>query len=162
MKVGIFEIPERIPFPNSHKEMQRQLRALAASMDLDLKFVERTKLDYSYCDPIGARAVVISKFKGYRYSRLETAFFALHEIAHWIDYNNGLFRNYYSRRGYKHIINPKDEDILRLGIRAERHCDWLARRMLWFMYGKLYGAPNVYDDAVKARKSLIEHYEIEL
>lgn len=161
MQVGLFHIPEGVPFPRAHKEVQRQLRMLAKSMGLSLRFVERTKLDYSYCDPLGARAVVIAKFKGHRYSRLETAFFALHETAHWIDYNNGLFRDYYVRRGYKHVINPTAKNILRLGVRAEQHCDWLAHRMLWSMYGETYSRPNAYDDVAKARRALIAHYEIE-
>jgi len=160
MKVGIFEIPERVIFPSTHKELQRQLRALAEGMGLTLKFVERTRLAYSYCDPIAERAVVIAKFRGHRYSRLETAFYTFHEISHWMDYNNGLFRGYYPRRGYKHIINPAADDLLRLGVRAEQHCDWLAHRILWNMYELIYDRPNAYDDAAAARRHIIEHYEI--
>ncbi len=160
MKIGIFEIPERVIFPSTHKELQRQLRVLSEGMGLTLKFVERTKLTYSYCDPIEAKAVVIAKLKGHQYSRLETAFYTLHEIGHWMDYNNGLFQGYYPRQGYKYITYPTGDDLLRLGVRAEQHCDWLAHRMLWSMYGKTYDRPNAYDDVAVARQNIIDHYEI--
>ncbi len=162
MQIGLFEIPEQISFPKTHRELRRQLRALARSMDLRLEFVERERLTYSYCDPVAARAVVITNFRSYRYPRLETAFSALHEIGHWIDYNNGLFQDYYPRRDSKRIINPTDKNILRLGVRAEQHCDRLARRMLWSMYGKTYNTPHTYDNVTETRASLIKNYKIEL
>ena len=161
MKVGIFEVPERVVFPRTHKEMQRQLRGFAESIGLDLRFVNRKKYTFSYCDPVRAKAVVIAKLKGHQFPRVETAHYALHEIAHWMDYNNGLFRDYYARPGrVRACVPPKKKDILRSGVRAEQHCDWLANRMLWAMYGKAYNTTSVYADATQARQILVGHYDI--
>ncbi len=161
MKIGMFEIPERVIFPKSHKELQGQLRALAKSMDLNLRFVERKRFTESYCDPLYARAIVVSKFKGRRFPRVETAHYALHEIAHWMDYNNGLFQDYYARWGYKYAIYPTEENVSRLGVRAEQHCDRLAHMMLWVMYGRVFSTEGVYDNSARARQELLKHYDIE-
>ncbi len=161
MNIGLFEIPEGLSLPRTHKEMQRQMRALARSMDLDLKFIRRKNVSYSYCDPLSGRARVTTHLKGHRFSILSTAHTTLHEIAHWMDIHNGLFYGFYTRWGYKHPIYPWRKDLSRLGVRAERHCDWLANRMLWAMYGQAYTGYSPYDDARTAREAIIDHYELE-
>lgn len=161
MQIGIFTIPEGLIFPKTNKELRHDMRAFARGIDLDLQFRSPKKGAPSYCDPINRRAVVSDTYSdGSPQPLIQVAHTALHECAHWMDIHNGLFRDYYSRPGYKHVINPKKKDIMRLGVRAERHCDWLANRMLWVMYGRTHNDCH-YDHLGAARLALITHYDLE-
>ncbi len=161
MNIGLFEIPEGLSFPRTHKEMQQHMRDLARSMDLDLKFIRRKNISYSYCDVLYGKARISTHWGSYQLPILSTLHTSLHEIAHWMDLHNGLYRDFYARWGYKHAIYPQNQDLSRLGVRAERHCDWLASRMLWVMYGRGYSGYSPYDNVNTAREELIEHYELE-
>ena len=160
MQVGLFHVPERCDFPETRTDLRRHMRAFGRSIGLDVRFASHEKSRASHCDLLNSRALVIDVYKGKTFPLLETAHTTLHECAHWMDWHNGLFQDYYVRRGRKHVIVPKDEDIKRLGIRAEQHCDWLANHMLWAMYGKWY-KDCFYDDVGAARLALMYHYDIE-
>ncbi len=161
MQVGIFTVPEGLEFPSTRQEMRRDLRAFGRSIGVDLRFVRRKKSDVSYCQTIRGKVIVVESLDGLDYAIDDVIFIALHEFAHWMDARNGLFSSYYSYlRGGK-IVPPKKEDVRRLGIRAEQHCDWLAGKMMQAMYGQAWDGDNFYDQLEPARKLLAHSYGIE-
>lgn len=160
MYIGVFEIPEGLPFPRTYEQMRRHMRAFAQSIDLDLKFAKRERSGSSYCDIILGTATVVESLGGKPYPIPETIHTTLHECSHWIDCHNGLFRDYYARRGYRYLIYPEEKDIRRLGVRAERHCEWQACRIMKIMYDYDHVSHGVYDDLGSAKRSLESHYEM--
>lgn len=161
MHIGVFEIPEGLQFPRTHKQMRRDMRAFARSIGLELKFVRRKKSGSSYCNVINAEVTVVEKVGDNFFTIPDTIHTALHECAHWIDSNIGLFRKYYARWGYKHLIYPEEKDLVRLGVRAERHCNWQANRIMQAMYGRVHTGQGVYDNLESARLLLTIHYDLD-
>jgi len=161
MQVGIFTVPEGLEFPSTRQEMRRDLRVFARSIGVNLRFVRRKNSSVSYCQTIRGKVVVVESLDDIDYGIDDVIFVALHEFAHWMDARNGLFGGYYSHLRRGKIIPPKKENVRRLGIRAERHCDWLAAKMMQAMYGRTYDGDSFYDEIEPARKLLAHTYGIE-
>jgi len=80
-------------------------------------------------------------------------------MAHWIQYNEGAFSKYYGRPYYNQWLWPSQADRQRLALRAERHCDWLARQMSLEFFGfTLQKGCTIYDDE-NAAEFLREYYK---
>jgi hypothetical protein len=142
--------------------MRRQMRAFARSLGLgDVRFVHRKERGGGRIDILYGEVTVAESLGG-KYEPIEEIIhYVLHECAHWIDFHNGLYRKYYARWGYKHIVEPAKSDVKRLGVRAERHCEWLARRMMRAMYGQAWQGSTIYDDIGAARLLITLHYNLD-
>ena len=95
LKVGKLKIQGEGKWPKSRAAMKAELRDFSRSLGLDLKFVTRKKSSISWTQVATARAVVCEGTDGKLWNMAEVMFFALHEIAHWIQYNEGMFKGYF-------------------------------------------------------------------
>lgn len=145
--------------PRTRRETKRVLRVLGKSLGFDMRFVHRVKDTKSYCNIPTGRAIICegTDQEGLS-SRIWLIHQALHETAHWIQYNEGVFSKYYGRPYYNQWLWPLTTDRQRLALRAERHCDWLARQMSLEFFGfALQKGGTVYDNE-EAGEFLREHY----
>jgi len=159
MQVGIFTVPEGLQLPQSYAHARHDMRAFARGLDLNLTFVQRGRCGISWCCTATGRAMVLERMADERPGIPHLIQVALHECAHWMDARNGLFRDYFPRPGYKHIVRPLRRDQRRLGIRVERHADWLADRMMFTMYGITRDWESVYDNIEVGRQFLFHQYK---
>jgi hypothetical protein len=137
--------------PRSRKETKTALKKLAGVLGLELCFVIRKEKSDSYTEIPNAKAIICegTKKEGL-FPRWLLIHCALHEMVHWIQYNEGLFKDYYPRPYYGKWLWPSPQDRLRLALRAERHCDFWARRMSDEFFGShLKVGGTIYDDPIK-------------
>ncbi len=145
--------------PRSRRETKRVLRSLGKSLGLEVRFVHRVKDSKSYCSVQRRRIVICEGTDKYGpANRVWLVHQALHEMAHWIQYNEGVFSKYYGRPYYNQWLHPSPPDVRRLALRAERHCDWLARRMSLEFFGFYLQKGSTVYDLADASKFLQKFY----
>lgn len=160
LKIGKLKINGDGRWPRSRSAMKTELRSLARALGLELNFVTRKKKTISWCQVSAARAVVCEGVDGKLWPMREVIFYALHEISHWIQYNEGMFKNYFGHPYYDQWKFPTQEQRMRLALRAERHADVLAKKLAMEMFGVLFVGGGVYaGDNKSAKDFLKEHYE---
>ena len=130
LKIGKLRISGDGKWPKSRVAMKAELRGLARNLGLDLKFVTRKKSTLSWTQVSTARALVCEGVDGKLWNMADVMFFALHEIAHWIQYNEGMFKGYFGAPYYDGWDSPTPQQRIRLAIRTERHADRLAKKMV--------------------------------
>ncbi len=145
-------------WPKSRAAMKSELRGLSRSLGLDLKFVTRKKETYSWTQVSTGKARVCEGLNGKLWKMSEVMFYALHEISHWIQYNEGMFKGYFGAPYYDKWELPSPQDRMRLALRAERHADFLAKKLGMELFGVLFVGGSAYDDAETAKPFLQEHY----
>ena len=145
LKIGRLEINGDGKWPKSRVAMKAELRSFARSLGLELRFVTRKKNSTSWCQPSTARAIVCEGVGREIYPTSWLAFSALHEISHWIQYNEGKFQKIFGSPYYDDWLLPEIKDLRRLGLRAERHANWIARRLAKELFGSHAGTSNLYD-----------------
>ena len=104
-----------------------------------------------------ARATISEGVGGKLRPMSQVIFHSLHEISHWIQYNEGMFQKYLGRPYYGAWRNPETSNVLRLALRAERHADRLARKLAMELFGVLLIGGSVYDDA-EASKAFFKKF----
>lgn len=145
--------------PRSRQTVKDHLRSLAKTLDLRLYFVTRKEDSKSYTMVQEAKAIVCEGTHNEgvlnKYWLIHSS---LHEMVHWIQYNEGMFKNYYPRPYYGDWAWPPRQAALRVALRAERHCDFWARRMSMEFFGfSLAHGCSMYDDD-NAAKWLREYH----
>lgn len=156
MQVGIFTVPEGLEFPQSYAHVRHDMRAFARSIDMKLEFVHRKKSGTSYCNVTSREAKVVESLAGRQEDIPVLIHTALHECSHFIDCHNGLFGNFYPYgEGSFHVL-PLEEDYTRLALRAERHADWLADKIMLAMYEQTRDWKSFYDYHGLAREYLLK------
>jgi hypothetical protein len=163
LRIGRLKIHGDGKWPRSRAEMKKGLRIFAGKLGLELRFVTRQKKNTSWCQITTGRAVICEGVGGKLYPMPEVMHHALHEISHWIQYNEGFFRKYWHRPYYKGTWwPPEKKDLRRIGLRTERHADWLARRLATELYGVQLTQGSIYDEqhTAYAKFYLKEHYSL--
>jgi len=159
LKIGNLTIEGRGTRPRSRKDFKKEIRSFASGdLGLQLRFVTRRGEEYthSYCNPHRRIAVICEGVNGKLYPLCWVIELTLHEIAHWIQYNEGMFKDYFGKTYYGGILLNSSSS--RLALRAERHADLLAGRMLKEMYGMKPCFPSVYANTREAREFLHTYY----
>ena len=158
LKIGRLKIRGDSKWPKSRADMKTELRDLSRSLGLDLRFVTRKKKTSSWCHLGRARATICEGVGGKLNPMSEVMLHALHELSHWIQYNEGMFQNYLGKPYYGHWKHPEVPDILRLALRAERHADQLAKKLAMELFGVLLTEGSCYDDAETSKAFFKGYY----
>ncbi len=145
----------------SREDFKAGIRGWSDYLGLSLRFENRreghVKHRISYCELQVGRAVICESYAGEMYPMWDLMETTLHELAHWIQFNEGMFSRYFGVPYYGGVqIGSRDTS---LALRAERHADWLSERLLKELYGMDYQGTSIYDDTEAARKFLNAHYE---
>lgn len=157
LKIGQLKITGDGKWPRSRVAMKKELRGFAKELGLELKFVTRKKKTMSWCNLSKERALICEGTAGHQNPMPEVIFHGLHEIAHWIQYNEGMFQNYLGTPYYDGWKYPKASTMQRIALRAERHADWLAKKLAIEMFGAVLVGESCYDDA-QASKAFFKGY----
>jgi hypothetical protein len=145
LTIGTLKVKGDGRWPASRHEMKTEIRSFARGLGLELDFVARKKMTTSYCRLSTGRATVCEGTGGKLWTMPTVMFYALHEIAHWIQYNEGMFEKYFGRPYYDQWMPPTSKDALRLLLRAERHANWLAQKLGQEIFGATITCPSIYD-----------------
>lgn len=159
LKIGRLKINGDGKWPKSRADMKTELRSLARELGLELNFVTRKKKTVSWCSVRHARATVCEGAGGKLWPMSEVIFHSLHEISHWIQYNEGIFQKYFGRPYYDDWRNPETSDVLRIALRAERHADRLARKLAMEIFGAFLMGNSIYDNTEASKDFLKSHYK---
>ena len=159
LTIGRLKINGDVKWPKSRAAMKKELRAFAKELGLNLRFASK-KVGTSSCQITTARASVCEGVGGKPWRMDEIIFHALHEIAHWIQFNEGMFKKYFGTLYYDAWVPPKMKDLERLNLRAERHADSLARKMSVELFGYYLLNGSIYDkqEEAAAKAFFKEHY----
>lgn len=163
LRIGRLEINGEGKWPRSRVAMKAELRDFARELGLELRFVTRKKKTASWCHIVSGRARVCEGVRGEIYSMTWIVFSTLHEIAHWIQFNEGMFQRYFGKPYYEGWHYPKVGDVRELVLRVERHADWMAKRLAKELFGAcLVGIGSIYDKEHEeaAREFIDNHYGI--
>ncbi len=160
LKIGRLKLHGDGKWPESRVTMKKELRSFAKGLGLELDFVSRQKKTASWTKISKGRSLVCESVGGTDWPMSKVMFFALHEIAHWIQFNEGMFQKYFGRPYYDLWTRPAPRDLRRLSLRAERHANWLARRIGVELFGVPLMVETIYDRNDEAKDFLKEHYEL--
>ncbi len=159
--IGDLEIDGKGKRPTSREDFKVCIRAWASILGLRLRFENRceghARESTSYCDFLVGKATICESYAGHVYPLWDLMETTLHEIAHWIQYNEGLFKNYFGIPHYGGVKSGSRD--LTLALRAEKHADWLSQKLLRELYGMDYRGNSVYSNTESAKKFLKNHYE---
>ena len=160
LKIGNLEIDGRGKRPTSREDFKVCVRAWTSVLGLRLQFENRREghahQSTSYCGYQVGKATICESYAGHVYPLWDLMETTLHEVAHWIQYNEGLFKNYFGIPFYGRVkLGSRD---LTLALRAERHADCLSGKLLKELYGMDYRGNSVYSDTEEAKKFLKKHY----
>ena len=159
LKIGQLKIHGDAKWPKSRVAMKKELRSFAGTLGLDLRFVVRKKSDLSWCQIATSKATVCEGIGGKLWPMEDVMFFALHEISHWIQYNEGMFQKYFGMPYYGGWAPAQVSDQLRLGLRAERHADRMARRLALELFGAYLIQGSIYDkEHEEAARALLKRH----
>ena len=158
LTIGKLRITSDGEWPKSRVILKRRLRSFARELGLELNFVIRKKMTMSYCQLSMSKATVCEGLEGKPWPMASIMFYGLHEIAHWIQYNEGMFPKYFGKPYYDQWIPPTTKEALRLGLRVERHANWLARKLAQELFGCWIVHGSIYDDSEAARAFLERNY----
>jgi len=158
VKIGSLSIEGEGKWPRSRAIMKTQLKDFAKSLGLELSFATHKKSTVSWCKVSAARALICEGTGRKLWPMHEVMFHALHEIAHWIQYNEGMFPKYFGKPYYNTWDYPEIADVKRLNLRAERHADWLARKMAMELFAVYLVGGSLYDDTEAAKNFFQEYY----
>ncbi len=158
LKIGKLKVYGDGKWPRSRADMKAELRHFSRSLGLDLRFVTRKESDLCWTQVSTGRAVVCEGVGGQLRNMSEVMFYALHEIAHWIQYNEGMFKGYFGAPYYDEWKLPTSQQRMRLALRAERHADRLSKKLVMELFGALVIGEGIYDDTKTAKLFLKEHY----
>ena len=160
LKIGQITVKGKGTRPTSRKNFKAGIRLLANDLGLRLRFESRkedhVRKEMSYCRLQTGLAVLCESYDGNVYPLWDLMETTLHEIAHWIQFNEGMFKRYFGDFYYGGV-RPGSRDTS-LALRAERHADWLSKRLLEELYGMKYRGNSIYDDTEAARKFLNSHH----
>lgn len=161
VKIGKLTVEGRGTRPVSREHFKEGIRDWAKYLGLRLRFENRkeghVREKTSHCDFQAGLAVICESYAGRVYPLWDLMETTLHEMAHWIQFNEGMFARYFGEPYYGGV-KPGSRDTS-LALRAERHADWLSGRLLKELYGMDYRGNSIYQDAEAARKFLNSHYQ---
>jgi len=159
LKIGQLRVTGDGKWPRSRAAMKKEIRGLAKELGLDLRFVVRKRKEFSWCQVSSGKARVCEGIGGKLFPMSTVMFFALHELSHWIQFHEGIYRGYFGEPYYNVWRNAKPEVVRRLGLRAERHADSTARRLAMELFGVYLMEGSVYDPGNEAdSKALIRKH----
>jgi len=160
LKIGKLTIDGRGTRPVSREDFKEGIRDWAHFLGLRIRFENRreghVKKRKSYCNFQVGRIVVCESYAGELYPLWDLMETTLHELGHWIQFNEGLFARYFGEPYYGGVREGSRD--VSLALRAERHADWLSKRLLKELYGMEYKGNSIYADTESARKFLNAHY----
>ncbi len=159
LKIGRLRIDGDGKWPKSRADMKAELRSFARKLGLDLTFVVRKKEALSWCQVSVGKARICEGIGGNLLPMPTVMFYALHEISHWIQFHEGMYRKYFGEPYYDAWLDAKPKDVSRLGLRAERHADRTARRLAMELFGVYLMEGSIYDPGnEEVSKALIKKY----
>lgn len=166
LQIGELKVfgPDEPRLPRTHQEARRWLRAIAQDLGLDLKF--QANMSGGYCSPLEAKAIVGLCYGGsqrkalrQRVSIRRLIHMALHEIAHWIQYNEGFFSACAPQKRYGLYVRDI-EAVRRLIVRYEKHADFLSEKLAVEFFGEPMGIELSYENTQEARRFLYDRYSL--
>jgi hypothetical protein len=159
LKIGQLKINGDGKWPKSRAAMKKEIRGLAKELGLDLRFVVRKKKALSWCQVSSGKARVCEGIGGKLFPMSDVMFFALHEVSHWIQFHEGIYRKYFGEPYYNAWRDANPEDVRRLGLRAERHADRTAKRLAMELFGVYLMSESFYDPGNEVlSKALIKQH----
>lgn len=162
VKIGSLYLEGRGKRPISYEHFKEHIRNFAKELGLQLVFVSRNS-DYnvSWCDVYNGRAVICETYNGRPDSMNRLIEVTLHEIAHWIQFNEGMFSKCFGEAYYGGVRQGSrtKKDLKRLSLRMERHADKVAAKLMKEFYGMKPSKVSCYRNTEKAKKFLAKHYE---
>ncbi len=161
LRIGKLFLKGRGTRPHSRESFKANIKEWARDdLGLEIRFVIRKITPTWYCDVWKARITVCEGVGNQLYPLSMIMEYTLHEMAHWIQFNEGMFTRYFGQPYYGGIREGtrSKKDVMRLALRAERHADWLATRLLKEMYGMEAVHGSIYDDTRAAREFIAKHY----
>jgi hypothetical protein len=155
IRIGKLKIEGRGSYPRSRADLKADLREFARDLGLKLDFVVRRQSTVSWCRVSTANAIVCEGVGNTLFPMQEVMFFGLHEISHWIQFNEGMFRSYFGRYYYDAWQLPSRNAQRRVALRAERHADFLARKLARELFGAHLIGGGIYSGSNKKAKDFL-------
>ena len=147
--------------PTSRAAFKKDIKKLAYNhLGLRIQFVIRKKEGLSYCNVMKGKAVVCEGVRNKLHPLDILMELTLHEVAHWIQFNEGMFKEYFGTCYYGGIKKGTRtrKGINRLALRAERHADMLAAKMMKEFYGMKAPKASIYNNNKEAKEFLNNYY----
>lgn len=159
LKIGKLTVEGQGRRPASRDQFKADIQDFARNLGLRIRFVTRKRDTVSYCDVWTGNAVVCEGLGDHVYPLKVLIEFTLHEIAHWIQFNEGMFQGYFGTPYYGGVKQGSRSGLKRLALRAERHADQIAEKLMLEMYGMESPRTSIYHDYNLAKEFLSQHHK---